>query len=208
MNFNDRPIDDETIMIMKPDLTLAYTQIDSTVVMNKEAIPETIIINDTRNKLSNNTDTSNSKKILLTIGLIILAIIIYILGNHLSNGASSDADTKATTADTTISEKSATIPPADEKKLIPSLIGKTQEYAEKSIVDNGFSLGNITYEYSDNLSKGLVISQSPKVDTSYEKNGKVDLVISQGQKVAQVIPQTRGNGNGNGKDYKKIKNNK
>ena len=84
---------------------------------------------------------------------------------------------------------------------MPSLIGKTQDIAENTIVNNGFLLGNITNEYSDNIAKGLIISQSPAVNTSYEKNGKIDLVISQGQKVAQVAPQIKG------KD-KKAKNNK
>ena len=94
---------------------------------------------------------------------------------------------------------------------MPSLIGKTQDVAKNTIVNNGFLLGNITNEYSDSVPKGLIISQSPAVNTYYEKNGKIDLVISQGQKVVQVVPQINGNGNGNGKNKekdKKVKNNK
>ncbi|OOM77553.1 serine/threonine-protein kinase PrkC [Clostridium puniceum] len=211
VNFNDKTIYATTVMMMKPDVTLCDTQIDSTVVINKETIPETIIIKNNRESLSNNSIIKN-KKILLTVGLIILAIIIGILGKYISKDSSADADKKITSAENTVPEKNATLPKAEEKKLVPSLIGKTQEMAESVIVDNGFLLGNITTEYSDDFSKGLVIRQSPIVDTSYDKNGKIDLVISQGQKITQVAPQTRGNGNGNGKDKedknKKSKSNK
>lgn len=209
VNFNDKTIYATTVMMMKPDVTLCDTQIDSTVVINKETIPETIIIKNNRESLSNNSIIKN-KKILLTVGLIILAIIIGILGKYISKDSSADADKKITSAENTVPEKNATLPKAEEKKLVPSLIGKTQEMAESVIVDNGFLLGNITTEYSDDFSKGLVIRQSPIVDTSYDKNGKIDLVISQGQKITQVAPQTRGNGNGKDKEdkNKKSKSNK
>jgi len=129
-------------------------------------------------------------------------MIICILGKYLSKEPSTD--TEATIAETTVPQVSVKSP-ADEKKLVPSLIGKTQDIAENTIVNNGFLLGNITNDYSDTVPKGLIISQSPAVNTYYEKNGKIDLVISQGQKVAQVMPQTKGSE----KDKaKKVKNNK
>ena len=66
---------------------------------------------------------------------------------------------------------------------MPSLIGNTQAIAEQTIVDNGYLLGNITNNYSDSIEKGLVISQTPVANTSYEKDGKIDLVISQGKEI-------------------------
>jgi len=210
VNFNDGSISAATVMMMNPDATLYDAQIDSTVVMNKETISETIIIKNDKENLSNNNGISKNKKIILTIVLIILAIIIGILGKYLSNGSSEDADQKVIIAETTVPEKNAALPKIEEKKLVPLLIGKTQELAENAIADNGFLLGNITTEYSDNFSKGLVIRQSPGADTSYGKNEKIDLVISQGQKVTQVVPETKGNGNGKDKaeKSKKSKNNK
>ena len=218
VNFKNRSIDATKVM-MEPDVTLSNTEIDSTVVMNQETILETLIIKNDKKRLSKNNGTGKNKKIMLTIGLIILAIIICILWKFISKEPSTD--TNATVAETTVPEEpeESVTSPADEKKLVPSLIGKTQYIAESTIVDNGFLLGNITNEYSDNVPKGLIISQSPTVDTSYEKNGKIDLVVSQGQKVAQVVPQIsgnekskengNGNGNGNGKEKdKKVKNNK
>lgn len=214
VNFNDESTCTITVLMTKQDVTLCDTQIDSTVVLNKEAIPETITIKNDRENLSNNNGISKNKKILLTIGLLILTIIIGVLNTYFFKESSVNTDKKVTSAETSVPEKTPALPLAEEKKLVPSLIGKTQEVAESTIVDNGFLLGNITTEYSDNISKGLVIRQSPEVDTSYEKKGKIDLVISQGQIVTQVLPQTKGNGNGNGngKDkedkYKKSKNNK
>ena len=104
-----------------------------------------------------------------------------------------------------------------EKRQVPLLVGKSQDTAESIINSNEFLLGNISYEYSDNVANGLVISQSPTVGTSYEKSGKIDLIISQGQKVTQPAPETRknnsnnnnnGNGNGNGKEKEKKQKNK
>ncbi|MCE5221673.1 MAG: Stk1 family PASTA domain-containing Ser/Thr kinase [Clostridium sp.] len=209
VNFNEKSIDSTTV-IMMPDVTLSDIQIGSTVVMNQETIPETIIIKKDKKVLSKNNSISKNKKIFLTIGLIILAIIIGILGKYLSKGPSTD--TKATTSEITIPEESVKLP-EDENKLVPSLSRMTQDVAKNTIVNNGFLLGNIITEYSDTVPKGLIINQSPASDTYYEKNGKIDLVISQGQKVTQIVPQVRGNVNGNGNEKdkdkdKKVKNKK
>ena len=219
VNFNNRSIDATTIMMMKPDEVLSDTEIDFTTVMNQATNPETLIIKKDRKRLSKNNGISKNKKIMLTIGLIILAIIICILWKYTFKEPS--ADTKATVAETTVPEKAeeSVTSPANEKKLVPSLIRKTQDIAESTIVNNGFLLGNITNEYSYTVPKGLIISQSPSADTYYEKNEKVDLVISQGQKVAQVVPQISGNEKINEKaneranekaneKSKKVKNNK
>jgi serine/threonine-protein kinase len=210
VNFNSRLLDATTIMMMKPDLVLSDTGNDFTTGMNQVTNPEKSIIKKDRKRLFGNNGTSKNKKIMLTIGLIILAMIIYILGKYLSKEP--PTDTKTNIAETTV-------PKADEKKVVPSFIGKTQDIAENTIVNNGFLLGNITNDYSDNVTKGLIISQSPAVNTYYEKNGKIDLVISRGKKVAQVVQQIRGNKKDkdnekdNDKDEdkdedKKVKNNK
>lgn len=202
VNFNNRSIDATTIMMMEPDVVLSDTGNDFTTVINPETIPETIIIKKDKKRLFGNNSTRKNKTLMLTIGLIILAMIIFIfiLGKYISKEPSTDTPI----AETTVPDASVNLP-ADEKKLVPSLIGKAQDIAENTIVNNGFLLGNITNDYSDNVPKGLIISQSPAVNTYYEKNGKIDLVISQGRKVAQVVQQERGNE----KDKnKKVKNNK
>lgn len=227
VNFNSKPIDDATtIIMMKPDVTLFDTQINSTVVMNKEEIKETIVLKNDIRKLSQNNSGNKNKKILLTIGLIILAGIIGIWGKYLFKVPSID-----TTAAKTMGAQESIKLPKEEKTLVPSLIGKTQADAENIIKNSEFLLGNITNEYSNSVPKGSIIRQSPSTDISYEKNGKIDLVVSQGQKVSQVIIQINddekdededkdenkeketengnknGNGNAKGKE-KKAKNNK
>ena len=69
-----------------------------------------------------------------------------------------------------------------------SLIGKTEGSARQAAVDNGFFLGNITNNYSDRIAKGLVISQSPEVNTAYVKGGKISLVLSRGKKIVKATP--------------------
>lgn len=205
VNFKNRSIDSKTIMMTGPDITSYDTKNDSTVIMDQDEIPETLIIKNPKERLSKNTSTSKNKKIIFTVVLIILAIIICVLGKYLSKELSTDTET-------TVSEINVKLP-ADEKNRVPLLIRKTQDIAENTIVNNGFVLGTITYEYSDDFSKGLIISQSPESDTYYKKDGKIDLVISQGQKITPVVPQinekSNERANEKSKDKeKKVKNNK
>lgn len=227
VNFNNGTID--ATVLIESDAVLSNTEIDPTIIMTKVISSKMPIIKKDERKPSKNKSINKNKKIMLTIGLIILAIIIGILGKYLSKDSSTD--TKTTIAETTVPEKAkeSVILPEDEKKLVPSLIGKTQNVAENTIINNGFLLGDITNEYSDNVPKGSIISQSPVSDTYYKQNEKIDLVISQGKNVTQVVPKVSGNeiekvnektndnnkNNGKGNDKnngkgndKKVKNNK
>ncbi|AWK52823.1 Stk1 family PASTA domain-containing Ser/Thr kinase [Clostridium beijerinckii] len=192
VNFNNGSMDAtvlmdlDTTILTDPTTVLSDAKIDSTVLMTQVMSPETSIIEKDKKRLSRNNGTSKNKKIILTAGLIILTIIICILGKYLSKEPSTD--TKAATTETVVPEMSVNLP-EDEKKLVPSLIGNSQDIAESSIINNGFLLGNITKEYSEVVPKGLIISQSPASNTYYEKNKKIDLVISEGQKITQVVPQ-------------------
>jgi serine/threonine protein kinase len=208
VNFVNKSIDSTTILINDSNTILSDTIIDSTVVINKETIPETVQLKKDTKKLSKNISTSKNKKIFLTIGLIVLAIIISILAKYLFKESSTDTDTKVIPAKTTVPEKSATLTPVEEKSLVPSLKGKTQDVAEKTIVNDGFLIGNITTEYSSAVPKGQIIDQSPSPGTYYKKNEKVDVVVSLGQKITQEEPQINGNGNGNGKNKEKDKKSK
>lgn len=186
VSFNNKSIDDATVIMIKPDTVSSNTIIDSTVVLNQETIPETIVLKNDSGRISTDTSANKNKKIILTIGIIVLAIFSGLLWKILHKGTS--ADVKTTTSETAILEESVKSV-EDDKKLVPSLIGNTQDIAVSTITNNGFVLGNITNEYSDTIPKGSVISQSPSVDTYYEKNGKIDLVISQGQKISPVVIQ-------------------
>jgi Serine/threonine protein kinase len=218
LNLNNNSIDAGTVIMMKPEKTFYDTQIDPTVVINQEEVPKTILIENNRTKLSKKKGSIKNKKLILAIGLIIFSVIVSISSKYFFKSSSTDEDKKSITAKTTVPEKSEILPQneistsVDEKKLVPSLKGKTQDIAENTIINSGFLLGNITTEYSDNVPKGLIISQSPAANTNYEKNEKIDLVISLGKKISQSEQQVtgnNGNGNGNGKNKdKKVKNNK
>ena len=178
MNLNDRSKDVTRVMEpvlvsdMKNDLTTVMSQVTDGKV------------------LSGNKGITKNKKIMIIIASIILVMIIGVLGKYLSKGPSTD---KPATLVKTIVPKASAKTPADENKLVPSLIGSTQDIAENTIVNNGFLIGSVLNNYSDSIPKGLIISQSPEANTPYGKNGKIDLVISQGQEIIPVTPpQSKG----------------
>ena len=152
---------------------------DYTTVMSEASKDENTMMNTDKVVLPANKKLSKNKKAMIIIASIILVMIVGILGKLLSSGASANNQTP-------IVKTTAPVEPVIEKKPVPSLIGNTQDIAEQTIATNGFILGNITNDYSDSIEKGLVISQTPVANTSYEKDGKIDLVISQGKKIVQV----------------------
>lgn len=216
IEFNNTLRGAETV-IMKHATELPDTIYNSTVLIPQEVIPKTVLIKNSSEKNSNNYNAIKNRKKSLFLGLIILFAIAGILGVYLFEKSSTDANvnpenTKNNDIEANSPEKKAVLP-THQRNLVPFLNGNTQDAAEKIIAENGFSLGNITPQYSDTIPKGLVISQSPSPNTDYDLNGKIDLIISQGQKATQTVPQTKsngnGNGNGNGKDKEdKIKKSK
>lgn len=162
---------------------------DYTEVISGQARARQPVIKKSKSALSGNKPLSKSKKVLIVIASIILVIIIGVLGNGISKENAMDT---RDSVENTIPKDSEKLP-LDLKKFVPSLTGSTQDIASQTIVDNGFTMGNITKIYSDSISKGLVISQTPNVNTSYEVGGKIDLVISAGKRIAQVtVPELRG----------------
>jgi serine/threonine-protein kinase len=217
LNLNDNGIVAETVVMMRPTKTLSDTKINSTVV-NRETLQKTLLLKEDKTTLLKKKSFSKNKKLFLVVGIIILAANIGISAKYFLEDSSVGESAKTVATKSNIPEKSdisqlnETSIPADEKGLVPSLKGKAQDIAQNNIINNGFLLGNITSEYSDNVPKGLVISQFPAENTYYKKNEKINLVISLGQKISepeQQIIGNNGNGNGNGKNKeKKIKNNK
>ena len=181
---------------------------DLTAIMNKSSTLENPIVKKHEKVLFANNKLSYNKKIIIIITSIILVIVIGIFGKSLLDRISNNSSTPIvetlnpkTTGDlssnatqsTDEKKQSQAEVHAVQKKFVPSLIGNTKDIANQNVIDNEFSIGNISNNYSDTVAKGLVISQSPDVNTSYEKGGKIDLVISNGKKIQQVIvPQLTG----------------
>ena len=68
-----------------------------------------------------------------------------------------------------------------ERKTVPNVVGQKDADAQNAIKSAGLSVGTVTYEYSDSVAQGIVISQSvdggKKKKVSARKR-RVDLVIS------------------------------
>lgn len=61
--------------------------------------------------------------------------------------------------------------------VVPDLIGKTKEEAEKMILDAGFVIGKVEYLKSSMAKSGTVIEQDPKSGLEVPSGQKMDLVI-------------------------------
>jgi serine/threonine protein kinase len=157
---------------------------DFTTVGSQDSEDENTLTKNDKVIIPTNKKLSKNKKTMIIIASIIFVIFVGILGKALSSGMASKKETPI--VETTVPEPI----PVVEKKVVPSLIGNTQAIAEQTIVDNGYLLGNITNNYSDSIEKGLVISQTPVVNTAYEKDGKIDLVISQGKEIINTPAPT------------------
>ncbi len=69
---------------------------------------------------------------------------------------------------------------------VPNLIGENVDIALARIRDQGFSVGNITYEPADDTDENIVINQSPPGGTSAAPGTAVDLVVSLGPEAIEV----------------------
>ena len=70
---------------------------------------------------------------------------------------------------------------------VPDLTEMTQADAESAIISAEFTIGNITYEYSNTVPKGYVTSQSPAAGAWAPINSEVNIVISLGQLICSII---------------------
>lgn len=65
-------------------------------------------------------------------------------------------------------------------KVMPNLIGKTEEEAKKEILANGLAIGEITLEENENLAKNLIVWQSFTAGTEVAEDTAIDLIVSLG----------------------------
>ena len=74
-----------------------------------------------------------------------------------------------------------------EKKTVPNVVGEKDGTAQSAIESAGLKVGKVTYQYDDNTSKGLVISQSVKGGEKVKPNTAIDLVVSNGPKPEEKV---------------------
>lgn len=70
---------------------------------------------------------------------------------------------------------------------VPNVVGDTQAAATSALTGAGFALGNVTTQASTSVAPGIVISQNPSAGTSATAGSAVDLVVSSGVTVPNVV---------------------
>ena len=74
-----------------------------------------------------------------------------------------------------------------ERKTVPNVVGQKDVDAQNAIKSAGLSVGTVTYEYSDSVAQGIVISQSVDGGKKVSAGTTVDLVISNGPEPAAKV---------------------
>ena len=74
-----------------------------------------------------------------------------------------------------------------DKKSVPNVRGMEDSAAQNTIKNYGFNVGSVTYQYSDSVSKGLVISQGVAAGTKAAAGTSISLVVSSGPKPEEKI---------------------
>jgi beta-lactam-binding protein with PASTA domain len=74
--------------------------------------------------------------------------------------------------------------------VVPNVVGDPQATAESAIVAAGLTVGTVTTATSSTVPTGSVISQSPSGGAIRDLNTPVDLVVSSGTVVPNVVNQT------------------
>lgn len=118
--------------------------------------------------------------------------IEYEESNDFNEGIVISADTKAGTM---VEEGTTIVITVSSGSLgieVPDIIGRTYEDAEKSLKNQGFEV-NKTESYSEDITNGLVITQSPNSGTKAPKGSVVTVTVSLGAEETKVrVPNVVG----------------
>ncbi|MGW7092212.1 Stk1 family PASTA domain-containing Ser/Thr kinase [Streptomyces sp. NPDC054874] len=69
---------------------------------------------------------------------------------------------------------------------VPSLLGQTQQTAEKRLSDEGLGLKGVERVFSDTVERGSVVNSDPASGDRIRGNGSVKLVVSRGPEIVRV----------------------
>lgn len=81
----------------------------------------------------------------------------------------------------------------NEQVAMPGLLGKTLAAAQNEIANAGLSVGNVTYEYSNDYPAGQVMQQQYGSGTSLDRGTSVSIVISKGPASSEPEEPSGGN---------------
>ncbi len=74
-----------------------------------------------------------------------------------------------------------------EKISVPDVEGDHVDSAEKELIDAGLVLEKTVYDYSDDVAKDRVVSQSINAGKKVEKGTKITIVVSKGEKPEEKV---------------------
>ncbi len=80
-----------------------------------------------------------------------------------------------------------TISEGEDVISVPLVINKTLAEAEELIKASGFNVGLVDPGFSDSIPKGSVIRQNPEALTQAQPGSRINLVVSEGPEVTNVI---------------------
>jgi len=65
-----------------------------------------------------------------------------------------------------------------EEGTVPNLIGRALSSAKRIVEDNGFVVGNVSYEVSTEIDVGIVMAQRPGAGAKLIKGSKINIVVA------------------------------
>ena len=91
---------------------------------------------------------------------------------------------------------------ADAMVAVPDLRNRSESTAKQLLSSAGLSSGSVTQEYSDTVSEGNIISQSPSAGSKVEKGTSVSYVVSRGKESVYIgVDASPGNSESSVKSY-------
>lgn len=76
----------------------------------------------------------------------------------------------------------ATISAGHKGLTMPNLKGIDLKSAQEILRNYGLELGDVSYDYSNSVAEGSIISQNPEIDSNINKGDRVDFVVSKGSR--------------------------
>lgn len=130
-------------------------------------------------------DESEAQRTLEAKGLTV-GTSQFVYSGQVAEGEVIETTPAAGTSVTADQEVIMKVSKGEEKQAVPSVVGKSESEAQSAIKGVGLSV-SAKYEYSDDVEKGYVISQSPYGGNKVNAGTTVYIVVSKGQKPEDKI---------------------
>jgi len=80
--------------------------------------------------------------------------------------------------------------------IVPNVVGQMQTDANSVVIGGGLTVGDLTYEYNDTITAGIVLQQSPDGNTIAALGSEVDMLVSAGRPtVPDLVSLTQADAN-------------